>query len=438
MELRPYQKEAVDRGVSHFRNYDKPAIISLPTGSGKSFVIAGIANEINDHILILQPTKEILQQNVNKMKLYGFNDIQIYSASFNSKEIGQFTYATIGSIYKKPQLFKHFKYVLIDECHTVNPKNSTKKNKDGTVEKEGGMYNQFFEAMGSPAIIGLTASPYRIVNKFITRESDGQLFYTGHLQMLNRIHPFFFGKIIYKVENHELITQGYLSKPTYVFPDEDFDMSQIKINTTGNDFDDESMDKYTTSLKRLEKIVGSVYKYYNERNYFLIFASSVKQANELSDILSNAGYDNEVVFGHTPAAERDRVIENFRKGKVRIVINVNVLSIGFDFPELDCIILGRPTISLALFYQQVGRGFRIHPEKKDFLVVDCVNIVKKLGLPDTISITKESDGFRDRVETDVGVLTNKPLFTFLVKDKEKRDKLLVDKSKRLDLTNLKN
>ncbi len=426
MELRPYQKEAVAKAVEHFRNYDSPAILSLPTGSGKSHVISGIANEINDHILILQPTKEILQQNVNKMKLYGFNDIKIYSASFNSKEIGQFTYATIGSIYRHPEPFKHFKYVLIDEAHNVSPKNFN------------GMYNRFFRAIGDPKIIGLTATPYRIVNKFTIRQSDGQMFYTGHLQMLNRIHPFFFRKIIYKVENHELISQGYLAKPTYAFPDEDFDMSQIKINTTGNDFDSESLDKYTTTPKRLERIVGAVYKYYNERKYFLIFASSVKQANELSELLTQAGYENRTVFGHTPPNERDEVIEDFRSGKIRIVINVGVLVLGFDFPELDCILLGRPTISLALFYQQVGRGFRPHPNKKDFLVVDCVNVMKKLGMPDTISITKEDDGFRDRIETDMGVMTNKPLFTFLIKDKKKQEKLLGDKFKIQHLTNVKN
>lgn len=410
MQLRPYQKEAVAQGVEHLKNYDKPTIISLPTGSGKSFVIAGIANEINEPILILQPTKEILQQNYNKMLMYGFNDIKIYSASFNSKEIGKFTYATIGSVYKKPELFKGFKYVLLDEGHLFSPKNFN------------GMYNKFFREIGDPHIVALTATPYRIVNKFIKKGYD--LFYTGHLQMLNRIHPFFFKKIIYKVENYELIEQGFLAKPNYAFPDASFDSSEIKMNTTGNDFDVKSLEKYTSKPGRLKKVLSSISKYYNERKYFLVFASSVKQATEISQMLTENGFENEVVFGHTPPKERDRVIEDFRSGKNRIVINVGVLTLGFDFPELDCIVIARPTISLTLFYQMCGRGFRPHPDKENFLVVDCTNTVKKLGRPETIMITKEDDHFRDRIETEVGVITNKPLFTFRIKNKEKKEKLL--------------
>ena len=417
MELRPYQKEAVAKGVAHLKNKDKAGIIYLPTGSGKSYVISGIANEINEPILILQPTKEILQQNYDKMLMYGFNDIKIYSASFNSKEIGKFTYTTIGSIYKKPELFKHFKFVLIDEAHCYSPKNFE------------GMYNKFFRAISDPHIVGLTATPYRIVNKYTKKENE--LFYTGHLQMLNRIHPFFFKEIIYKVENKELIDQGYLAKPIYVFPDKSFDSAEIKMNSTNNDFDNDSLDKYTTLPSRLKKVLDSVTKYYNERKYFLIFASSVRQANELSYLLAENGFDNETIFGHTPSAERDKIINDFRNGKNRIVINCQVLTLGFDFPELDCIILARPTISLALLYQMVGRGFRPYPNKKDFLVIDCTNTVQKLGRPETIVITKEDDGFRDRVETEVGVITNKPLFTFRIKDKEKKEKLLINEQNSL-------
>jgi DNA repair protein RadD len=410
MELRTYQKIAVAKGVEYLKTQNNAGIISIPTGGGKSHVISGIAHEINDNILILQPTKEILQQNYDKMLMYGFNDIKIYSASFNSKKIGRFTYATIGSIYKKPELFKHFKVILIDEAHLYSPKNID------------GMYNKFFRAIGDPHIVGLTATPYRIVNKYTKKGND--LFYTGHLQMLNRIHPFFFKNIIYKIENHELIEQGYLAKPTYVFPDPNFKSEEIKMNSIGNDFDSESLENYTTNPSRLKKVLYSVAKYYNERKYFLIFASSIRQANELSKLLQENSFGNEMVFGHTPAGERDEIINNFKSGKNRIVINVKVLTLGFDFPELDCIILARPTISLALLYQMIGRGFRPHPSKKNFLVVDCTDTIKKLGRPETIIITKEDDGFRDRIETEVGIITNKPLFTFRISDEKKKENLL--------------
>ena len=359
MKLRAYQKEAVNAGIKALQNETNPSLIVVPTGGGKSYIIAGIAKELDGDVLVLQPTKEILEQNYNKMMMYGFNDVQIYSASFKSKEIGQFTYATIGSIYRKPEEFKHFKYVIVDECNCISPKNIK------------GMYNKFFEAIGNPKILGLTASPYRLVNKYVRKGND--FFYTGHLQMLNRIYPFFFKKIVYKISIKELIDAGYLSELNYSFPDKEFRSEEIKMNTTGNDFDKESLDNYVNKKNRVEKVVSSVLKYWNDRKHFLIFASSVLQAETISQALLDEGIKNEAVFSNTPTKERERIIKDFRNGDVRVVINVRVLALGFDFPELDCVILCRPTTSLSLFYQMcytedmemlTDKGFVKHNEIK--------------------------------------------------------------------------
>lgn len=172
-KLRDYQQEAADIAVANLKKYGKPFVIQAATGAGKSLIIADICHQIDEPILILQPSKEILEQNYNKLVSYGVTDVSMYSASMNSKEIAKFTYATIGSIYKKPDLFKHFKYVIIDECHGVNP------------SKIETMYKKFFKAMGNPAICGLTATPYRIQQKFVTE--NGQLYYTAALKLINRI-----------------------------------------------------------------------------------------------------------------------------------------------------------------------------------------------------------------------------------------------------------
>lgn len=147
--LRPYQKEAVDLAVEYFReDNDFHSLIVLPTGSGKSLVIANIAKELDGHVLILQPTKEILQQNIDKLRSYGF-EASIYSASFKSKEISKITYATIGSIKSRPDLFKHFEYIILDEAHASNAK--------------GGMYSEFFNSIGNIKIIGLSVAPESII-----------------------------------------------------------------------------------------------------------------------------------------------------------------------------------------------------------------------------------------------------------------------------------
>ena len=122
--LRSYQDEAVRKAIWFMHNYDNPFVVLMATGAGKSLVIAEICHRLNEPVLILQPSKEILEQNYQKLLSYGVEDIGIYSASKNRKEVAKYTYATIGSIYKKPELFKHFKYVIIDECHLVNPKNT--------------------------------------------------------------------------------------------------------------------------------------------------------------------------------------------------------------------------------------------------------------------------------------------------------------------------
>jgi len=152
--LRPYQIEASNQAIYHLKNYSNPFVVMMATGAGKSLIIADICHKLNEPVLILQPSKEILEQNYEKLQSYGIKDISIYSASKNSKEIAKFTYATIGSIYKCPEKFNHFKYVIIDECHQVNPKNL------------GGMYTQFLKAINCRNVCGLTATPYRLQQKY--------------------------------------------------------------------------------------------------------------------------------------------------------------------------------------------------------------------------------------------------------------------------------
>jgi DNA repair protein RadD len=163
---RPYQTKAIDAAVSYFNgNANHNAFEILPTGSGKSVVIANIAKELEHKTIVFQPSKEILEQNLKKFMSYGYR-AGIYSASAGSKFIGdKITFATIGSVAKKHHLFKDFRNIIIDECHLVNAKD--------------GMYNDFIQAVPEAKVLGLTATPYRLSTSF-----EGAM-----LKFLNRTRP---------------------------------------------------------------------------------------------------------------------------------------------------------------------------------------------------------------------------------------------------------
>ena len=161
-QLRPYQQKSVDLGVEYLHGKSRNnAILILPTGSGKSIVIANLVAPLEYNTLVLQPSKEILEQNFAKYVSYGYN-ATVYSASVGQKKISKVTFATIGSIINKKHLFQDLKYILIDECHLVNAK--------------GGMYEEFINYFQGCKVLGLTATPYRLANnsfgaelRFITR-----------------------------------------------------------------------------------------------------------------------------------------------------------------------------------------------------------------------------------------------------------------------------
>lgn len=406
-KLRPYQAEAVEIAVNKLRGKSKPFIIQAATGAGKSLIIADICHKIDEPILILQPSKEILEQNYAKLISYDpMIDAGIYSASAGRKEIRKFTFATIGSIYKKPNEFKHFKYAIVDECHGLNPK------------KSDGMLTSFFKAIQCEHIVGLTATPYRI-DTLWTRNSDGTLTSTASLKMINRISRTpFFKSIAYKIETAELIEQGYLSPVRYF--SEPSDWSQLRINSTGADFTEDSVEKFAGS--RIERIVQAVRYSDRHRKRTLTFCSTIGQATHVMEHIQDGGIEVAMVTGKTPKKERERLIEQFKQGEIKHMLNVGVFTTGFDAPILDTVILGRPTMSLALYYQMVGRGIRIDPDDKQKIlhVYDLVGVVERLGRVETIRVKRESGGFRDEVWSEAGRCDNWPLYEFTVTPKEKK------------------
>lgn len=404
-KLRDYQIDAVNAAVRGLRAEKHPFIIQAATGAGKSLIIADICHQINEPILILQPSKEILEQNYAKLVSYDpMIDAGIYSASKGRKEIAKFTFATIGSIYKQPHNFDHFKYVLIDECHGVNPK------------KDTGMLTSFLKAIKCEHVCGLTATPYRL-DVMWTRTGYGQLISSASLKMVNRISRSpFFKKILYKIETADLIEQGYLS-PIQYFVDQ-VELDDLVVNSTGKDYTADSLEKFWNQ-KRLSRIAAAI-KYSDEHNTrSLVFCSSLKQARNAMLMVQSLGIGASMVSGTTPMKEREQIIADYKSGKIKHLFNVGVFTTGFDVPELDCIVMARPTMSLALYYQMIGRGVRLDPTNKAKVlqVYDLVGVVERLGRVETIRVQTEAGGFKDEVWSERGRMDNTELYSFKVKPK---------------------
>ena len=366
--LRDYQKAASDKAVAFFKDKNKKSngVMVLPTGAGKSIVIADIAHRLNDYVLIFCPSREILEQNFKKLCSYGILDCSIYSASFNSKEISRITFATIGSVKSHPELFAHFKNIIVDECHLVNP-----------IE---GLYKDFFDAVKCK-VLGLTATPYRLSS---SRD------FGSMLKFITRTKPHVFSEVIYHVQVSTLLDMGYLSKVNY-YPMNPTGWNELnlKINTTGADYTDKSVQKEYERIDFYSYIVHIVQRLMNpkaggKRKGILVFTRFLKEAERLTMSIPGCA----IVSGDTPKKERERILESFKTGEIPVVANVGVLTTGFDYPELDTVVMARPTMSLAMYYQIVGRCIRPYKGKTAWFVDLCGNInrfgeVSDLHLKDT-------------------------------------------------------
>ncbi|MGD0577267.1 MAG: DEAD/DEAH box helicase, partial [Candidatus Staskawiczbacteria bacterium] len=304
-----------------------------------------------------------------------------------------FTFATIGSVYLKSEQFSHFKTIIIDECHLVNPKNLD------------GMFTQFLQAIGNPKCIGFTATPYRM-DSFYKRLSFGYETIVT-IALINRRRHHFWHRLIYNINNEDLLKQGYLCPLEYI-DKSIINQEDIPLNKSRSDFD------LTLFEKKIEDKKGEIFEAitlaWKTSKSILVFCSSVEQANELQEMFKDY---SEVVTAKTNKKERKRIIDDFRSQKIPIVFNVGVLTIGFDHPALDCIVLLRPTRSIALYYQMIGRGVRVAPGKTSCKVIDLTSNVKNLGRVETIKLEKKEGKWELLSET--GSWHNAELYRFIKK-----------------------
>ena len=371
-KLRDYQQQASDAAVRFFCDTTdhSNAIMVLPTGSGKSLVIADIASRLGGHTLIFQPSKEILEQNYNKLLSYGVTDCGIYSASFGHRDIKRITFATIGSVKSHPELFTQFSHIIIDECHLVNPKE--------------GMYKTFLAALRCK-VLGLTATPYRL---YSSRD------WGSMLKFITRTRPCVFSKVLYQVQISTLLDMGYLSKINY-YPMNPVGWNELPLeyNSTHTDYKDTSVQQAYRKIDFYGYLIHIVRRLLSpksgqQRKGILVFTRFLEEAQRLTQAIPGSA----IVSGSTPKREREDILARFKAGEIKVVANVGVLTTGFDYPQLDTVVMARPTMSLSLWYQIVGRCIRPHPDKEAAWLVDLCDNLQRFGKVEDLKLKNPGHG----------------------------------------------
>ena len=369
--LRENQSEPIAKAIQFFQEKKpKPSLIVLPTAWGKSILTAFVAKNTDDRLLVLQPSKELLEQNYCKyMSLCGDfgTNAGIYSASFGRREIAQITYATIGSIKNLGETFKRYGFtkMLIDEAH-LYPREADS------------MLGRFLKDSGITHVLGITATPVKLQTN---RDRDRQTFSKLVMLTSRSKKGNFYKDIIHVGQVQEMVRLGFWSPLLYETAS--FDDSLLVFNSSKSEYTEDSVQRAYDANGGTQGITDTLDKH-PERKHVLAFVPSVQDAIDLSQRYPNSA----AIYGEQDKREREQTVARFRSGEIRVLFNVRVLSTGFDFTGIDCIVLGISTASIALYYQIIGRGTRIDPEKRDCLISDLGGNVERFGRVEDIVFEK--------------------------------------------------
>ncbi len=371
MKLRDYQQSAIDAVYAHLRERDDNPLIVIPTGGGKTPVIASICSDAVEQwqgrVLVLAHVKELLAQTVSKLDAVAPGlGVGVYSAGLGRRELTHaVTIAGIQSIWQRAGELGPVDLVIVDEAHLIPP------------DYGEGMYRAFLAdaKLVNPLlrVIGLTATPFRMRTGMICAP-DG---------ILNHI--------CYEVGVRSLIDRGFLAALKSKSGRVKVDTSQLALRC--GEFVASEVEEVFDTDEIVERACAEIADETKTRASTLLFAAGIAHGRHIVSVLRERhGIECGWVDGNTSASERASCIDRFRSGELRYLANVNVLTTGFDAPNVDCVALLRPTASAGLYYQMVGRGFRVAPGKEDCLILDFGGNVMRHGPVDDLQLRARSLG----------------------------------------------
>ena len=358
--LRPYQQQAHDAAIAWVRKYTEPCLIELPTGAGKSHVIAAIAQTIHEishgkHVLCIQPSLELLNQNADKYRATG-NECSLFSASAGQKCLKYpVVFATEKTVKNRIHQFgNQFCAVILDEAHRFTP----------TIIS---IIDAIKEQNPRLRVIGLSATPYRMGTGYIYKQ-DEQGRATGH--------EGYFMQRVYMLPARYLIKNGYLTNPVVgSINSGHYETKDMQLNSMGK-FSSSDIDKAYHGRGRLtSSIVADVVMQAQNRQGVMFFAATIQHAEEILESLP--AELSAIVTGKTKKDERALILAEFKARNIKYLVNVEVLTTGFDAPHVDVIAILRATESVALLQQIIGRGLRIADDKDDCLILDYAENIER-------------------------------------------------------------
>jgi DNA repair protein RadD len=379
LELRPYQREAVDAIYRHLRERDDNPVVVLPTGAGKSVVLAQVAADAvlrwGGRVLVLAHRRELLEQNADKLRrLCPALRIGVYSAGLNRRDTTHAVLvAGIQSVYKRARELAAFDLIIIDEVHLLPL--------DGD-----GMYRQFLADARAVnpqlRVIGLTATPFRL--------DSGPICTPDH----------YLNAICYEAGIKELIRNGYLCSLVTKAGRARADTSTLHVR--GGDFVTAEVEQLMDDDALVAAACEDIVRWSSDRQCVLIFAAGVRHAQHVQrQLQTKHDLDCGFVCGETPASQRDLLLARFRgetsqglfdAQPLRYLVNADLLTVGFDCPRIDAVCLLRPTMSAGLYAQMIGRGLRLYPDKQNCLVLDYGGNVLRHGPVDQLKSTERIGG----------------------------------------------
>lgn len=385
MPLRDYQQGAVDALMDYWKKSSRPCVIQAATGFGKSHVIAELVRVTEKPTLVLQPTKEILEQNYEKLLKTGVKarDINICSASAGSWKIGKITFATIGTIYKHSEYCQHFEVVIIDESDVVPN------------DKADSMYMKFLnELPKSTKIVGLTATPWR--NQTFSKMYEEP---TVYCRPVTRIHcnggkgtnlgEWVWNKIIYRCGIKDLQDKNYLSPTIYHVAETDW--SFVRDVPGRVDYEMNQMTKWMDIEANSSRFSQAVSWCMKNNLKTIVFTPNIDMNFRLANIINAMGGKAECIDSeHDDKKTREDKMERFRKGEFTFLVNVGMVGRGVDVPSVDAVLLCRPTKSLSFYIQAIGRCLRKDPDNPDktAYILDLAGNVERFGRAEDVVMGK--------------------------------------------------
>jgi DNA repair protein RadD len=371
LTLRPYQQAAIDSLYAYFGEHSGHPLVVIPTAGGKSLVMAAFIKGVleawpDQRILVVTHVRELIAQNFAELVgLWPLAPAGIYSAGLGRRDItARILFAGIQSIHKRAYAVQQCDLVLIDEAHLIPATADT-------------MYRRFLDTLArlNPQlkVIGFTATPYRL---------DSGMLHQGRNAL--------FTDIAFEVSVRQLIDDGYLCPLVSKAAETRLEVEGVGLR--GGEFIARQLQAAVDLPAITDAAIDEVASLGRDRRSWLVFCSGIEHAGHVADAIRARGFTAATIFGDTAKVERDRTIAAFKRGELRALVSMGVLTTGFNAPNVDLIAMLRPTNSTGLYVQMAGRGTRLAPGKTDCLVLDFAGNVARHGPIDAVQPRRPGDG----------------------------------------------